>query len=287
MLADVDPALAGAGRSGAAAGRGALGDQGGHRRRVRAWTGAAQGAALPRRPAHDAGPARGAAGPGGTRPPRPGPAPAPTTPPSRSGGSRTVSSREAHGKLQRGCHVGAEPLGDARRFHDFGAEVAVRLASRRHFPGATIRAGGRRRPFARESAAHRGPSSNFGAEAFRPGRTSAPHTGRDSRGRGPSTRKPSAQPEGDLTSAPKVGAQGHSSGAQARGLAARRRTLPLRRTCARAPLCVTSSAAGRSCVPVCPGRRRGAGQSETTVHRPSPRSSCGADFTARAARVST
>ena len=100
------------GRSGAAAGRGALGAQGGHRRRVPARPGAAQGAAVARRPAHDAGATRGAAGQGGAGPTRPRPTAA----------ARSTPCRQPDGR--GGAHFGAE-AGSARGpGHRFGGQVA-------------------------------------------------------------------------------------------------------------------------------------------------------------------
>ena len=109
MLADVDPAR-GAGGSAATAGRGALGAQGGHRRGLPPRAGAAQRAALPRRSAHDARAARGAAGQRRPRPPRSGPSPAPRTHPQRSRGCRpTFGELRSRRRAQHRARVARIP----------------------------------------------------------------------------------------------------------------------------------------------------------------------------------
>ena len=158
-------------------------------------------------------------------------------------------------------HAGGESVRHGLGRHGFCGSGAGRPIPGSPVAGAAIRAAGMRRQFARECAAERGPSCHFGAEAAG----------------GPSLFGAEGAP---------AGGPHHSGGGQAR-LAARRRTLALRRSVHGTALPGTALSAGRSRVPVRPGRQCGAGESPTAVLRAPPRPPRGADFTARATRVST
>ena len=68
--------------------------------------------------------------------------------------------------------------------------------------------------------------------------------------------------------------------------AARRRTLPVRRSRHRAPPRIPASAANRSRVSVCSGRRHGSGEPQASVFRAPPPRPRGTSCTARDGRVS-
>ncbi len=247
------PRPRGAGRSIAAPGRGALGAQGGHRRGVPARPGAAQGAAVARRPTHDVGTARRAAGQGRAGPPRPRPAATARSTPCRQpvGQRRANFGAEAEAAPGRRRRPGAEPVSDPRRGiglqQHFGAGAAARYAGERAFGAKAAR------------QAYR--TSSFGAEAITGCKAASSVEQRALRAAG--------RRHGFGGHLALLG-PGDPGGGASGGLAARQRALLLCGPSHRTPLRVTASAGDRSQHPVRPRRQRGAGQPQTPMCGPSP-----------------
>ena len=84
---------------------------------------------------------------------------------------------------------------------------------------------------------------------------------------------------------PHSGQARHFSGGQTRDLAARRGTLPLRRSAHRTPLCVTPSAADRSPIPLRPGRGCGAEERAAPLLRSPPPPPWGSGIIAKASQL--
>ena len=202
------------------------------------------------------------------------------------------------------CHRGLEQLKGLLSHvdpHMTLGQLVGRLVNEgldRHDPGRPPRrgrtrsapAGADRPPAAKRKANSDGAAASATKRPARSGSTgaSAPHTERGLE----RSSAVGSEAAGTAGRHPRFGAEvapsgrsRHTGGGEARGLAARPRTLPLRRSTHRAPMRVTASAADRSRAPVRPGRRCAAGEPQIAVLRASPRPPYGADFTARAARV--
>ena len=134
----------------------------------------------------------------------------------------------------------------------------------------------------------RGPSSDFGAEAVRAAYPRHEFSSDDAA----RPRSRAGDQAGAAQGHHHFGAEGlhpgqarHSSGGQTRDLAARRGTLPIRRSAHRTPLCVTPSAADRSPIPLRPGRGCGAEERAAPLLRSPPPPPWGSGIIAKASQL--
>ena len=180
---------------------------------------------------------------------------------------------------------------DPGRPHGSG-KCAGQRGCRRPFRGAAdCLPASRHRPFLDDAAAGREPSSLLGSKRHaRSADTSAsaPNSRRASDRRTRSAAKRSGPPTGTTASAPRSYVPGRAIPAAVKRKiwAARRRTLPVRRSRHRAPPRIPASAANRSRVSVCSGRRHGSGEPQASVFRAPPPRPRGMSCTARDGRVS-